>query len=60
MAQSISPAQRPLLTQEQLKKKLEVTNFDPNAILRGAQLTIVGGLYLDNQRQRQLLTTPKL
>lgn len=46
MAQSRSPAQRPLLTQEQLKKKLEVTNFDPNAILRGAQLTVVGGLYL--------------
>jgi len=43
MAQPRS-AQRPLLTQEQLKKKLEVSNFDPNAILRGAQLTIVGAL----------------
>lgn len=32
-----------LPTKEELKKKLEVTNFDPNAILRGAQLTVVGG-----------------
>jgi len=36
--------QVPLLTKEQLKKKLEVSNFDPNAILRGAQLTVVGGM----------------
>jgi len=43
MAQPRSSAQRPLLTQEQLKKKLQVSNFDPNAILRGAQLTVVGG-----------------
>jgi hypothetical protein len=43
MAERRSQAQRPLLTQEELKKKLEVTNFDPNAILRGAQLTVVGG-----------------
>jgi hypothetical protein len=43
MAQPRSRSQRPLLTQEQLKKKLEVSNFDPNAILRGAQLTVVGG-----------------
>jgi hypothetical protein len=59
MAQRRSQAQRPLLTQEQLKKKLEVTNFDPNAILRGAQLTVVGGPYLDCQPQLQVLTTPK-
>jgi len=44
MEQPRSPAQRPLLTQEQLKKKLQVSNFDPNAILRGAQLTVVGAL----------------
>ena len=37
-------AQKPILTKEQLKKKLEVSNFDPNAILRGAQLTVVGGM----------------
>ena len=43
MAERRSQAQRPLPTQEQLKKKLEITNFDPNAILRGAQLTVVGG-----------------
>jgi hypothetical protein len=57
MTQRRSQAQRPLLTQEQLKKKLEVTNFDPNAILRGAQLTVVGGPYLDGPSQLQLLTT---
>lgn len=36
----------PYLTQEQkneLKKKLEISNFDINAIVRGAQLTVVGG-----------------
>lgn len=44
MSQDRSRTQRPLLTQEQLKKKLQVTNFDPNAILRGAQLTVVGAL----------------
>lgn len=35
--------QRPLLTREQLEEKLKASNFDPNAILRGAQLTVVGG-----------------
>jgi hypothetical protein len=44
MAQSKNHSQGPLVTQEQLKQKLEVTNFDPNAILRGAQLTVVGAL----------------
>lgn len=43
MAESTSKPQKPLLTQEQLRKKLAVSNFDPNAILRGAQLTVVGG-----------------
>lgn len=43
MAESRSKTQKPLLTQEELKKKLAVSNFDPNAILRGAQLTVVGG-----------------
>ena len=61
MAESNSRAQRPLLTQEQLKKKLAVSNFDPNAILRGAQLTVVGGqlLYLDGQPKCPWLTTSK-
>jgi len=36
-------AQRPILTKEQLKKKLQVSNFHPDAILRGAELTVVGG-----------------
>lgn len=31
------------LNEAELKKKLDATNFDPNAILRGAQLTVVGG-----------------
>ncbi|CAG8954189.1 hypothetical protein HYFRA_00005809 [Hymenoscyphus fraxineus] len=35
-------AQKPLITQEKLKEKLQVTNFEPNAIIRGAQLTVVG------------------
>lgn len=29
--------------EEKLKQKFDVRNFDPNAILRGAQLTVVGG-----------------
>lgn len=39
-------AQTPILSkehQEQLKQKLQVSNFHPDAILRGVQLTIVGG-----------------
>jgi hypothetical protein len=46
---SRSLRQRPIITQEELKKRLAVSNFDPNAILRGAQLTVVGGEieYLD-------------
>jgi len=47
MAERRVKAHKPLLTPEQeekLKKKLEVKNFDLNAILRGAQLTVVGGL----------------
>lgn len=44
MAQQLGQQpQRPLLTREQLEKKLKASNFDPNAILRGAQLTVVGG-----------------
>ncbi|EKD14212.1 transmembrane protein UsgS [Drepanopeziza brunnea f. sp. 'multigermtubi' MB_m1] len=37
-------SQKPLLSQELLKKKLNISNFDPNAVLRGAQLTVVGAL----------------
>lgn len=50
-----SQSQRPLLTQEQLKKKLEVSNFTLNAILRGAQLTVVGGRHVRNTSQELLL-----
>jgi len=46
MAERNSRAQRRFLTEEQLKEKLAVSNFDPNAILRGAQLTVVGGQLL--------------
>ena len=49
MAQRRGKAQVPLITPEQeekLKKKLEIKNFDLNAILRGAQLTVVGGMTL--------------
>jgi hypothetical protein len=45
MAEHGPRPQRPLPTQEELKKKLEISNFDLNAILRGAQLTVVGGTY---------------
>jgi hypothetical protein len=44
MAEHRPQPQRPLLTQEELKKKFEISNFDLNAILRGAQLTVVGGI----------------
>lgn len=54
MAESRPKTQRPILTQEELKKKLAVSNFDPNAILRGAQLTVVGGLSLHLVVQLQL------
>ena len=43
MADQMSGPQKPLFTQDELKEKLKVSNFDPNAILRGAQLTVVGG-----------------
>jgi len=46
MAEHRSQPQRPLIAQEELKKKFEISNFDLNAILRGAQLTVVGGTYL--------------
>lgn len=47
MAERRVNSQKPLVTPEQeekLRKKLEIKNFDLNAILRGAQLTVVGGL----------------
>lgn len=31
------------LDQGRLKKQLSISNFEPNAIIRGAQLTLVGG-----------------
>ena len=43
MAEHRSQPQRPLFSQEELEEKLSISNFDLNAILRGAQLTVVGG-----------------
>lgn len=37
-------APRPAITKEELKKKFDVSSFDINAILRGAELTVVGAL----------------
>lgn len=37
--------QKPIITVEDLKSKFSVTHFDHNAIIRGAQLTVVGGEY---------------
>ena len=36
-------SQKPLLSKAQLEKQLEISNFHPNSILRGAQLTWLGG-----------------
>lgn len=30
---------------EKLKKELDVSNFDLNAVIRGMQLTLVGGMF---------------
>lgn len=43
MSQRTAHVQRAIPTQEELKRKLAVSNFHPDAILRGAQLTVVGG-----------------
>ena len=55
MAEHRSEPQRPLLTQEELKKKFAVSNFDLNAILRGAQLTVVGGTFTNRRFPPSLL-----
>lgn len=31
------------MDREKLKKSFDISHFDPNAVLRGAQLTLVGG-----------------
>lgn len=38
-----SSRQSGLSGEQRLKEKLDASNFDINAILRGAQLTVVGG-----------------
>lgn len=44
MAERRQSHQRPLITKEALKSKFDVSHFDHNAIIRGAQLTVVGAL----------------
>lgn len=44
-SQKTSKLERSIPSPEELKKKLEISNFHPDAILRGAQLTVVGGNY---------------
>jgi len=34
--------QTPLLVEEKLKRKLQVSQFNPNSVLRGFQMTLVG------------------
>ena len=43
-SQKISKLEHSIPSAEELKKKLEISNFHPDAILRGAQLTVVGGM----------------
>jgi hypothetical protein len=43
MAEHKSQPRGPLFAQKELKKRFEISNFDLNAILRGAELTVVGG-----------------
>ncbi len=42
------------IDKEQLKQKLDTSHFDFNAILRGIQLTLVGGTF-DNKPDREAL-----
>lgn len=36
----------PHIDKEKIKEKLDVSHFDFNAVIRGMQLTLVGGTYL--------------
>jgi hypothetical protein len=40
----MSADQRRHLDRDKLKKKFDVSHFDLNAIIRGIQLTLVGGM----------------
>jgi hypothetical protein len=40
----MSTTNRPHIDKDKLKQKLDVSHFDLNAILRGVQLTLVGGV----------------
>lgn len=42
----MSTIQKPHIDKDKLKQKLDVSHFDLNAVLRGAQLTLVGGNYV--------------
>jgi hypothetical protein len=43
MSADMSAEQRLPLDKEKLKKKFDVSHFDFNAVIRGVQLTLVGG-----------------
>jgi hypothetical protein len=41
------------IDKEKLKKAFDVSHFDINAVLRGVQLTLVGGLHLPCDRTKR-------
>lgn len=41
----MSADQRPLFDTDKLLKSFDVSHFDFNAIIRGIQLTLVGGMF---------------
>lgn len=43
MSTSERPSHAVNIDKEKLKQKFDISNFDLNAVLRGAQLTLVGG-----------------
>ncbi|KAF4983826.1 hypothetical protein FZEAL_863 [Fusarium zealandicum] len=42
---------------ETLEEKFDLSHFDPNTVIRGAQLTLVGGKYLNSSQRLALFTT---
>ena len=57
MAASVQEPHAPVhVDKEKLKKNLDVSNFDPNAVLRGMQLTLVGGMFMFKLLLRRCLS----
>jgi hypothetical protein len=48
MSADMSAGQRLPLDKAKLKKKFDVSHFDFNAVIRGVQLTLVGGTQLSS------------